>query len=758
MADPIRNALLTARSVKPTEAQKSAGKLPQNVIKDPVGETNVGSREASSLGRAPEGRAQSPADQAGGLPGRGIVSGGAGIRQASPSGYVPSPGLEGLPTKVKIPMTGHVIEAGPDHRIRAIAHDYMRQAGLPYNPPTKYVKADPERTQRIAKAYHEMAHAPHNPLVKVAYQQMAREVAAQYHAAKKAGAKFEFWNPEKDEDPYKVSPRLVTEDLRHNHHMYVFPTEWGFGTDPNHKEKLAENPLLADSGERWNGKRVLVNDLFRAIHDYYGHAKEGVGFRADGEENAWRSHAAMFSPLARLAMTTETRGQNSWLNYGPHGEKNRTARTEDTHFADQKTGLLPPWVMHEGAEDFLTPEEIKKTQKAHREGRDKGGSVHAPAIIGKADIAHKVLHEKTAQMELDKKKRTQPTGENVFETTPAAYERTSLIVPQKDFSTKYPQPLSGKPLPSNERMKPIIDNAHAIAEKYASKMEPFKGKNVHYFYHTGPVYEGIAPGLGGIDKAHQSMKTFAATYAGTSPRTATEQNLGNSSLLAYKHAHGIPFDKTVIDTGTANDKGYPMMDMHKDLTKALVEDRNMFNSNPKPSSFMQNVLGNHEGVTVDTHNIRGVLKSFDELFPGALPKEWFNTKEDYHDYKTTGLTSKLLMGGIKDMLESQALKGEKRQSEYGPMANITERAAKMIDVPRAPAQSLGWFGLGEHTNLKSAPSTLVDLLNQRINVTAQHLGVKPEVVRDLWAKHEVPLMNRGGKAIRNAMLTLKGMK
>jgi hypothetical protein len=141
--------------------------------------------------------------------------------------------------------------------------------------------------------------------------------------------------------------------------MWVFPTYSGYGSgDPISEDDVKRNPLLQLTGETWNGIPVTVNDVFRAVHDYYGHAKEGVGFRADGEENAWRSHASMYSPLARMAMTSETRGQNSWLNYGPHGDKNRTARTEDTIFADQKIGVMPHWAHHEGAEDFTLPEDV----------------------------------------------------------------------------------------------------------------------------------------------------------------------------------------------------------------------------------------------------------------------------------------------------------------------------------------------------------------------------------------------------------------
>lgn len=290
--------------------------------------------------------------QAGELPVAGGLGGGRGVLPAQDEAP-----LEGLPQRVKVPLTGEVIQAGPDPRIRQVARQYMAMAGLPYNPPTKYAKVDPARAKRIAAAYEAMPDEPDHPLVRASYAQMIKETMDQYRAAKAAGFKAEFWNPATDKDPYEASPRLAVEDVRKNHHMYVYPTSAGYGTGQEiTEEDVRKNPMLADSGERWNGIPVTVNDIFRAVHDYYGHAKEGVGFRADGEENAWRAHASMFSPLARMAMTAETRGQNSWLNYGPHGESNRTARTEDTVFAPQKIGVLPHWAHHEGAEDFITPE------------------------------------------------------------------------------------------------------------------------------------------------------------------------------------------------------------------------------------------------------------------------------------------------------------------------------------------------------------------------------------------------------------------
>jgi hypothetical protein len=58
------------------------------------------------------------------------------------------------------------------------------------------------------------------------------------------------------------------------------------------------------------------------------------------------SHKQMYSPEAQKALTAETRGQNSWVNYGPLGEQNR-ANPGATTYAEQKAGLMPDWVVED---------------------------------------------------------------------------------------------------------------------------------------------------------------------------------------------------------------------------------------------------------------------------------------------------------------------------------------------------------------------------------------------------------------------------
>jgi hypothetical protein len=59
-------------------------------------------------------------------------------------------------------------------------------------------------------------------------------------------------------------------------------------------------------------------------------------------------------------------------------------------------------------------------------------------------------------------------------------------------------------------------------------------------------------------------------------------------------------------------------------------------------------------------------------------------------------------------------------------------------------QSLGWFGMGSDTGLVSAPKTIAELMNERVNVTAQALGIPPLEVLRLLYKGGLPLMAKGG--------------
>ena len=106
-------------------------------------------------------------------------------------------------------------------------------------------------------------------------------------------------------------------------------------------------------------------DVFMKVNpeDARAYAAVGAGFRAGGEENAFRHHLALYSDLARPGLTAETRGQNSWVNYGPFADVNKRASGAGTVYADQKAGLMPEFVYNRGVDDFRGPISLEELRK-----------------------------------------------------------------------------------------------------------------------------------------------------------------------------------------------------------------------------------------------------------------------------------------------------------------------------------------------------------------------------------------------------------
>lgn len=230
--------------------------------------------------------------------------------------------------------------------VRAVRQAYAQKQGqLLAATGMPYAEIDEVASKRIADAYGKMKHRPNDPKVKESYDALTTETLDQYESIIESGHRLVFTR----KDPYSSSQALV-DDIDANQRMYVFLTEEG--------SLPADHPMAAKTGiivKTPEGEEIdlLVNDVFRGVHDFFGHASEGYQFGHRGEENAWLLHSAMYSDVARPAMTTETRGQNSWVNAGQHlrrpdGTLPRRGDYDFVHpkdraFATQKAGLLPKY-------------------------------------------------------------------------------------------------------------------------------------------------------------------------------------------------------------------------------------------------------------------------------------------------------------------------------------------------------------------------------------------------------------------------------
>jgi len=205
---------------------------------------------------------------------------------------------------------------------------------------------DQHSAMAIADAFESAVHSPLDSSVIAAYQSLAEETLLQWEFLVGAGYSIEPWVH--TGQPYCGSKEMHSDVG--SGHLYFFLTSSGFGEDDNQLDQT-HNPLLHSSGIEVNGSQLLFNDLFRAVHDIFGHAQEGHEFGPLGEENAWRCHSSMFSAAARQALTTETRGQNSWFNFGPQMRRQDGAliglgdsgfiAPELRRYAPQKMSVLP---------------------------------------------------------------------------------------------------------------------------------------------------------------------------------------------------------------------------------------------------------------------------------------------------------------------------------------------------------------------------------------------------------------------------------
>lgn len=183
------------------------------------------------------------------------------------------------------------------------AKEYAFKAGIEQDDSIDYQKtvANRARAARIADAYDELPTVDEEAFP--AYTALATEVEAQFeYMTKTMGIKVEFVA----DDPYKTSREMFADVSKGV--LKVLSTA-----------STGSHPFLSDD----------QNDKFRAVHDFFGHAATGRGFGQDGEESAWVHHSQMFTETARGALTTETRGQNSWYN------------SRGKVFAEQKVALLP---------------------------------------------------------------------------------------------------------------------------------------------------------------------------------------------------------------------------------------------------------------------------------------------------------------------------------------------------------------------------------------------------------------------------------
>jgi hypothetical protein len=256
-----------------------------------------------------------------------------------------------------LPFEG-ILKGGGVKRSRKEADEYKLGAGISKEAFDPHKAMPVDFLYKVADWMHNAQHDPHNPEVARAYNALANETKAQFeHLVKSKNVKFETWDVSKGE-PYRNSAEML-KDVRDNGHLWFYkttPETFGEKGQDNTGHPLLEKTAWSDQ----HGDPLVVNDLFRIIHDYYGHTQSGLQFGEAGEWKAFHEHARMFSNDAIPALAAETLAQNAWVNFGPHlrneqgkvpgpGEPGYRGRP-DRPFSAQKTTVVPMGLLRQDPE------------------------------------------------------------------------------------------------------------------------------------------------------------------------------------------------------------------------------------------------------------------------------------------------------------------------------------------------------------------------------------------------------------------------
>ncbi|HTJ36970.1 MAG TPA: hypothetical protein VL738_27410 [Dactylosporangium sp.] len=182
----------------------------------------------------------------------------------------------------------------------------------------------------IADAYEAAPEVSDDPAVPGRYRGLKAETLEQFDAIRAAGLRVRPWLGAGQ--PYRDSRDLIDRVTR-TRTLHVFLTSAGHGP----AGAADGHPLTEPTGIVSDGVRLAHNDVFRAVHDVFGHVLTGAGFGPRGEFRATWSHLQMYSRPVHPVLLAEQIGQICWFFHGPHtrGPDGHTRRPGEP-------GYVPP--------------------------------------------------------------------------------------------------------------------------------------------------------------------------------------------------------------------------------------------------------------------------------------------------------------------------------------------------------------------------------------------------------------------------------
>lgn len=214
--------------------------------------------------------------------------------------------------------------------LRELASHYAREAGRTVRFAESEWPPDEAYCRDVAAYYDAAPLVCDDPRLAAAYEALAAESMRQFELVLASGLQVRPWRG--TGQPYRSSAELA-ERVQRSGTLQVHLTADGHGPGPGR----AGHPMARPTGLAADGVPLLRNDVFRVVHDVFGHLMCGHGFGPRGELAAVLVHLQMYPRAAWPVLFTEHVAQVCWFFFGPH-LRDRDGRLP----AAGEPGHLPP--------------------------------------------------------------------------------------------------------------------------------------------------------------------------------------------------------------------------------------------------------------------------------------------------------------------------------------------------------------------------------------------------------------------------------
>ena len=391
------------------------------------------------------------------------------------------------------------------------------------------------------------------------------------------------------------------------------------------------------------------------------------------------------------------------------------------------------------ATGMLSPDEAQAA-KLPKIGKAASGIAHAATPGGEMSLEQAMDIAKKAGSASARGKQAAPDEvSGLFD-----YSRLQEVPKVQQFNL--PRNIPARGIPERVTELTVDPNVRSKMAEVISRGREMGGAN---WYNTDPLRDRFIQqlGAGAGDAAHRKFMDFVAA---TSPRSKVGENVRNASYYYGRDIRG----EGMPAVGDKNPQPYGHMaqrlhQMNAERVAGVGWDPL---NNPKPASFVENLVGNQQPATIDTHAFR--LPAILAQDPRFLETAYLASK----DAPKLNIQKMVNSGEmtLEDALKTPAYwQAQPKANEYGAMERYYQSIGRELGLTPAQTQASAWVGGGKLTGLGSDESKpFLRFFDDRIMKTAQERNMDPKDVLREFITGKSSLYADGGSVVDRALMLL----